>query len=58
MEKNNLNEASNGLLNASYLKSIGGNHKLNSEAAVAYLKIVAAAKAALLERAQANGSAS
>lgn len=49
MEKNNLNEASNGLLNASYLKSIGGNHKLNSEAAVAYLKMVAAAKAAGVE---------
>ena len=45
MKKNNLNEASNGLLNGSYLTSIGGNHKLNSEASVAYLKMVAAAKA-------------
>jgi LAS superfamily LD-carboxypeptidase LdcB len=45
MGKNNLTEASNGLLNGSYLTSIGGNHKLNSEASVAYLKMVAAAKA-------------
>jgi D-alanyl-D-alanine dipeptidase len=45
MNKTNLNEASNGLLNGSYLISIGGNHKLNSEASVAYLKMVAAAKA-------------
>ena len=45
MNKTNLNEASNGLLNGSYLTSIGGNHKLNSEASVAYLKMVAAAKA-------------
>lgn len=45
MNRTNLNEASNGLLNGSYLTSIGGNHKLNSEAAVAYLKMVAAAKA-------------
>lgn len=44
MNKTNLNEASNGLLNGSYLKTIGGNHKLNSEAAVAYLKMVDAAK--------------
>jgi len=42
--KNNINEAANGLLNGSYLTSIGGNHKLNSEASVAYLKMVAAAK--------------
>ena len=45
MNKTNLTEASNGLLNGSYLTSIGGNHKLNSEASVAYLKMVAAAKA-------------
>jgi len=44
MNRTNLNEASNGLLNGSYLTSIGGNHKLNSEAAVAYLKMVNAAK--------------
>jgi len=42
--ENNINEAANGLLNGSYLTSIGGNHKLNSEASVAYLKMVAAAK--------------
>jgi len=42
--ENNINEAANGLLNGSYLKTIGGNHKLNSEAANAYLKMVNAAK--------------
>ena len=42
MENNNLNEAANGKL--SNLTTIGGSHKLNSEAAAAYLKMVAAAK--------------
>ena len=43
MGNNILNEAVNGKL--SNLTSIGGNHKLNAEAAAAYLKMVAAAKA-------------
>ena len=38
----NINEASNGMLNG--LTPIGNNHKLNSEAASAYLKMVNAAK--------------